>query len=133
MKEALAEWLRSKGGEVQDTGRELVFTKILGERRLLFLRQRIFFKARFLVDEGKRELQVHEELWEKGVGLAQETGIGSQKEVDQLGKKREGQISARFSFPFFRLRFDFDYTQFHRELENLAQKFGYTVRYRVVP
>ena len=59
MKEALAQWLRSKVGEVQDTGRELVFTEILGERRLLFLRQRIFFKARFLVNEGKRELQVH--------------------------------------------------------------------------
>ena len=133
MKEALAEWLRSKGGEVQETGKMLVFTKILGERRLLFLRQRVVFKARFRLDEEKRELRVHEELWERGAGLARETGAGSQKEVCELGKKREGQISARFSLLSSRFRFEFDHTQFHQELENLAQKFGYTVRYQVVP
>ncbi len=133
MKEALKQWLRSKRGEVEETGEELVFTQILGERRLLFLRQRVVFKARFRVDEGKRELHVHEELWERGAGLSPESGGGWQKEVYQTGKKREGKISARFSLLSSRFRFDFDYTQFHRELENLAQEFGYTVRYEFVP
>ena len=132
MKEALAEWLRSKGGEVQETGKMLVFTKILGERRLLFLRQRVVFEARFRVDEEKRELQVQEALWEKGVGFSLESGVGGQKEVYQLGRKREGNISARFSLLASRFQFSFDYTKFHQELENLAQKFGYTVRYRVL-
>ena len=133
MKEALRQWLRSKGGEVQETAEEIVFTQVLGERRLLLLRQRVVFKARFRVDEGKRELHVHEELWEKGGGLPPESGGGWQKEVYQAGKNREGKISARFSLLASRFRFDFDYTQFHRELENLAQEFGYTVRYEFVP
>lgn len=132
MKEALAQWLRSKGGEVQEINGEIVFTKTLGERRFLFLRQRVVFKAHFLVNEEKQELRVHEELWERGAGLGRESGAGSQKEVYQLGKKREGHVSARFSLLSSRFRFDFDYTQFHRELENLAQKYGYTVRYRIV-
>jgi hypothetical protein len=68
-----------------------------------------------------RELHVHEELWEKGGGLPPESGGGWQKEVYQTGKNREGKISARFSLLAPRFRFDFDYTQFHRELENLAQ------------
>jgi len=69
----------------------------------------------------------------KGSGFRRNPVEDGKRRCTKRGKNREGKISARFSLLASRFRFDFDYTQFHRELENLAQEFGFTVRYEFVP
>lgn len=131
IREALREWLSQEGGKLEERGESLVFTKVLGERRGFLARRKVFLRVELRPDEGKRELAVKLTLEERGFGLPQETGFGSRLERYKVGRKREGTVAEELTLFASRFGFSFDFTAFQRELEKIAQNYGFATRYEL--
>lgn len=129
IREALREWLSQQGGELKEKGESLVFTKVLGERRAFLARRKVLLRVELCPDEGKKELRAKLVLEERGFGLPQETGVGSRLEYYKVARKREGKVTEDLALFASRFGFSFDFTAFQRELEKIAQNYGFATRY----
>lgn len=132
MKEALKRHLEVLGGEVEERGAVIEFTKVLAERRAFLSRKKLVYLARLRVDEKRRELHLTESLTETGRGLAAESGVGFKAETYRTGRgPREGGIAEQSKLFGKVYAYTFDFAAVRGAIERLAHQCGYTVQYCV--
>ncbi len=128
----LMDRLRDLGGEVEERGGGIEFTKVLAERRVFLARKKLVYRARLRVDAGARAVHLSESLTETSSGLAPESGFGFKTETYKTrAGPREGDIAERAKLFGKAYTYTFDHGAVRKAIEALAQEHGYTVQYHV--
>ncbi len=127
---ALTEALRELGGEVVQRGEELVFTKVLAERRVFLARKKLVYRARLRVDENTHEVRLVESLTETSSGLAGDSGVQFQAESYRTRPAlREGTIAEQAKLFGANYCYTFDFEQVRTAVERVVREHGYTLRH----
>lgn len=97
---------------------------VLAERKTFLSRQKLVYRARVRVDDGKRVVRFFELLKESSGGLV--GGLDVKVEVTSVkGKKRSGTIEEHSRYFGKRYDYRFDYAAVRRAVEEAARAGGY--------
>ncbi|MCJ7605091.1 MAG: hypothetical protein MUO19_03545 [Dehalococcoidales bacterium] len=110
---------------------------VVAERKAFLSKQKLEYKAKFRIDDGKRLVKFTELLKESGSGLSSgdsSPGFGFKKETYRTkGKEREGSIEEQSNLFGKKYEYRFDFKTVRKTIEELAQNAGYEFAYQVTP
>ena len=112
---------------------------VVAERKAFLSKKRLTYRAKFRVDEDKKELRFTEMLKESGSGVSSGDsdfgpGFGFKKESYKTGSgPREGSIEEQSQLFGAQYSYTFDFSKVRTFVESEAVKAGYTFKYQITP
>ncbi len=126
---------------VQEKNGAYVIEFLIAERKSFLLKQRLVYRAKFRIDEEKKEIRFSERLKESGFGISSENnfgsgispGLGFKKETYSVGLsgEREGIIQEQSNLFRKKYNYKFDFGSFRKKIEEKAKGAGYQFNYKI--
>lgn len=132
MLDALADWGRAEGAEVQLDTNILVLEWTVAQRRFAGALRHLRYRLQMEADEPDRTVILAETLWERTPGRAAVDLGADLRERDEM--YRVGTVWERTAWEaqsgLFRMAYDiaFDFAQLRHRLERLCVRRGYQLR-----
>ncbi len=130
---------KSLSAEMKEKKGVYTLERIVAERKVLLSRKKLTYRAKFRIDEDRKELRFTEMLQESGSGMSTGDsefgpGFGFRKEIYKVGAgPREGTIEGQSTLFGKQYTYTFDFAQVRSSFQDAAAKDGYGFKYQVTP
>ena len=124
-------------GELKEKKGVYTLEAVIAERKFWLSRKKLVYRAKFSIDEEKKELHFTEKLKESGFGLASgdadgSPGFGFKKETYKTGTgPREGSIEEQSNLFGAKYQYKFEWGKIRKAMEEKAQALGYKFTYHI--
>jgi hypothetical protein len=109
----------------------------VAERKVMLSKKKLYYEAKFRIDEVKKELRFTEMLKESGSGFSSgdsdlSPGFGFKAETYKTGTGgKEGNIKEQSDLFRKQYSYTFDFSKIRNLIEAEATKAGYTFKYQI--
>ena len=111
---------------------------VVAERKAFLSKKKLVYRAKFIIDEDKKELRFSEMLKETGFGLSSgvdsdmSPGVGFKKDTYKTGTgPREGIIEEQSNLFGKEYNYKFDFSKFRDSIKSAAADAGYEFKYQI--
>lgn len=130
---------KSLSADVKEKKGVYTLERTIAERKVFLSRKKLTYRAKFRIDEDRKELRFTEMLQESGSGMSTGDsefgpGFGFRKESYKVGGgPREGTIEEQSTLFGKQYAYTFDFAQVRTSFQEAAAKAGYEFKYQVTP
>ncbi|HSR36760.1 MAG TPA: hypothetical protein VLL73_06220 [Desulfurivibrionaceae bacterium] len=136
--DAIREIAATQGLEITEKKGLYTMERVVAERKAFLSRKKLLYRAKFRIEEEKKELLFTELLKESGFGLSSGStdtemspGFGFKKETYKTGMgPREGTIEEQSRLFGKEYTYTFDVAAVRKAVEAAAQAAGYTFHWK---
>jgi len=136
--EGIREIARTMPAELKEREGLFVLEFIVAERRVFLSRRKLIYRAKFRIDDNKKEVRFTEMLKEVGSGLSTggdiEASPGFGFKIETYKTKfgaRQGTIQEQSNLFGKHYKYKFDFSNIRTKIEAETTKAGYTFRYQL--
>lgn len=136
--ETLENIVKKLPAELKEKNGKYEFECVVAERKVFLSNKKLVYKAKFKIDDDKKELVFSEMLKETGFGLSsgsndQTPGFGFKTETYKTGiGPRSGKIEEQSELFKKKYNYKFDFSRIRNEFEKAAKDAGYSFKYQIV-
>ncbi|MFA6296348.1 MAG: hypothetical protein WC663_03270 [Patescibacteria group bacterium] len=123
--------------ELKEKNGKYEFELTIAERKVFLSSKKLVYKAKFKIDDAKKELIFSEMLKESGFGLSsgsddQAPGFGFKAGTYKTGLgPRTGKIEEQSELFKKKYNYKFDFSKIRNEFEKAVQNSGYNFKYQI--
>lgn len=113
---------------------------IIAERKAFLTKKKLIYRARFKIDDEKKELRFTEMLKESGMGISSgmgdsemSPGFGFKSSTYSIGMsgEREGTIEEQSNLFGKKYNYKFDFAKIRKDFDNAAKETDYKFVYKI--